>query len=361
MDPLQFSLLMKLTAERSSKVKEQVVSQKVGNRSGISGKGRTANNQKPVRRDREAGLSVAARLRHLVGYVPAALKIGLALVVAVLVFLGYRAAASASFFQVRNVETRGISRASQDSIVSTVKRDVSQSGVWRADLTALSAHLEQLPWVRTAIVTRVLPDGIRVRITERQPRVVVRNSSGRFEWVDEDAVVLNEMSPSDQMPSFFLRGWNEEQTSIARSENKERVRVFLALQNQFDTLGLSERVSEVNLIDTHDVRAQLAGDDSQIEIRLGAEDLGQRLKEALIVLDSERQTARGPLISYINMTQGKNKAIVGLVTGAHVSEAGPLNSEPEPQKTKPESVAEKNKDKDTKTRNQTKKQDQKRT
>jgi hypothetical protein len=107
------------------------------------------------------------------------------------------------------------------------------------------------------------------------------------------------------MPNFFLRGWNEDESASARSENKERVQKFLELETDWTALGLSERVSEVNLVDTHDVRAQLAGDDSQIEIRLGAQDLGQRLKKALTVLDSQRQTSRGPLISYIRYDSGQ--------------------------------------------------------
>jgi hypothetical protein len=64
------------------------------------------------------------------------------------------------------------------------------------------------------------------------------------------------------------------------------------------------------------VRVQLAGDDSQIEIRLGSQEQGVRLKKALTVLDAQRQTARGPLISYIDLSQGK-RAIVGLTTGNH--------------------------------------------
>lgn len=344
-------------------MRDQVVPQKVGNRSGISGKSRSAGSaQRPVRRDRDASLSIQARLRSLLGYVPAALKVGLVLAIAVLVFLGYRAAASASFFQIRKIETRGIARASNESIAAAVRHDVGETGVWRADLSALSAHLERLPWVRTAIVTRVLPDGIRVRITERQPRVVVRNSAGRFVWVDEDAVVLSEMMPTDQMPNFFLRGWNEDETAAARSENKERVQTFVELQNEWDGLALSERVSEVNLVDVRDVRAQLAGDDSQIEIRLGAQDHGQRLKKALAVLDSQRQTARGPLISYIDLTQGK-RAIVGLVSGAHVtdtSEPSAATTESTGVSTKTDKPTEKN-TKDAKARNQIKKSDQKRT
>ena len=306
-------------------MRDQVVSQKVGNRSGIGSKSKGAVTQKPVRRDRDSQISIGARLRNIVGYVPAALKVGLLVVVAALIFLGYRAAASASFFQIKTIEVAGASRLPNESVIAAVRREVEATGVWRADLSAVNLHLEKLPWVKTAVVTRVLPNGIRVRITEREPRVVVRTSEGKFVWVDEDAVVLSEMLPRDQVPPFFLRGWNEDAIPAAKTENIARVKKFLQLQTDWDALGLSERVSEVNLVDTRDVRAQLAGDDSQIEIRLGAEDLGQRLKKALSVLDSQRQTSRGPLISYIDFTQGK--AIVGLVSGTHVTEVPEAGNE----------------------------------
>ena len=294
-------------------MREQIVAQKVGNRSGI-GKSRSGAGQRPAKRG--ANESMATRFKSLLSYVPLALRIGVIAIIGLIAFVGYRAAASASFFQVRTIETRGLSRASADEIKNTVRRDVSETGVWRADLPALSKHLERLPWVRTAVVTRVLPDGIRVRITEREPKAVVRNAAGRFIWVDDDAVSLGEMSSTDQMPAFFLRGWNEDNSTTAQTENRERVRKFLELQRDWSAQGVSERVSEVNLLDLRDVRVQLAGDDSQIEVRLGSQDQSARLGKALTVLDAQRQTSRGPLISYIDLTQGK-RAIVGLVTGSH--------------------------------------------
>jgi cell division protein FtsQ len=292
-------------------LRDQVVAQKVGNRTGI-GKSRSGVGQRPAKR--APAESIGARLRSLLGYVPLALRISLIAIVGLVALVGYRAAASADFFQVRKVETRGAVRASTADIHAAVLRDVSQTGVWRADLQQVSKHLERLPWVRTAVVTRVLPDRIRVRITERQPRAVVRTGSGRFVWVDDDAVYLGEMSPTDQMPAFFLRGWNEDDSAAGQTENRERVGKFLELQKEWEAQGLSERVSELNLLDLRDVRVQLAGDDSQIEVRLGSQDQGARLKKALTVLDAQRQTARGPLISYIDLTQGK-RAIVGLVSG----------------------------------------------
>ena len=299
------------------------MAQKVGNRTGI-GKTKSSSTQRPARRDRETGEGIAARLRSLVGYVPLALRIGLIAIIALVGLVGYRAAASADFFKVRNVETRGAVRASNDEIKATVLRDVGETGVWRADLEQVSRRLESLPWVRTAIVTRVLPDGIRVRITERQPRAVVRTSGGRFMWVDDDAVFLGEMSPTDQMPAFLLRGWNEEESAAAQASNRERLRTFLEFQREWNAQSISERVSEVNLQDLRDVRVQLAGDDAQIEIRLGGQDQAARLSKALAVLDTQRQTSRGPLLSYIDVAQGK-RAIVGLITGNQMS-ADPSDS-----------------------------------
>jgi cell division protein FtsQ len=301
-------------------LREQVVPQKVGNRTGF-GKSRSGAAQRPAKR--ASGESIGARFRSLLTYVPTALRLAVIAVVCLLVVIVYRAAASASFFQIRKVETKGAARASVDDIQAVVRREVGTTGVWRADLQQLSQHLEQLPWVRTAIVTRVLPDGIRVRVTERQPRAVVRNGSGRFMWVDDDAVYLGEMAPTDHMPPFFLRGWSDDENS--RTENRQRVAKFLELQTAWEADGLSERVSEVNLMDLRDVRVQLGGDDSQIEVRLGSQEQGARLRKALAVLDAQRQTSRGPLISYIDLSQGK-RAIVGLVTGSHTIADGPDTS-----------------------------------
>lgn len=307
-------------------MREQVITHKVGNRSGLGTQRRpSTTTQRPTRRE-SGGEALAARFRAILGYVPGFLKLVLAIVVGILFFAGYRAAASASFFQVRNVEVRGTARMSADEIQALVRKDVEKTGVWRADLKGMNARLERLPWIRTAVVSRVLPDGIRVRIVERVPRAVVRTASGRFRWVDDDAVLLGEMLPTDQMPSFFLRGLNEEDPEGARKENRERVAKFLELQRDWDGAGLSERVSEVNLIDIRDIRAQLAGDNSQIEVRLGAQDHGKRLKDALEKLDEQKQSAHGSLVSYIDMSQEK-RAIFGMTSGAHASAAGePLNA-----------------------------------
>jgi cell division protein FtsQ len=194
---------------------------------------------------------------------------------------------------------------------------VARTGVWRADLSAISAELGRLPGVRRAVVSRVLPDRLRVRVIERVPVAVVRTSAGHFFWVDEEGVALGEMKPADSIPSFFIRGWNEEGTEEARSDNAERVQKYLEVAREWNAMGLSERVSEVNLTDARDVRAQLAGNDSQIEVRLGGQQLGARLKLALDTLDQYKQTPRGSSITYLDLQTGR--IVIGSSSGSKVS------------------------------------------
>ena len=291
-------------------MKEQVITPR-GGRSGASGKGRAGEIvQRPAKRGGvSSSRAKADGWRKVLVYLPLAGKITLAVIVGLLLFAGYRAAASASFFQARNVDVSGTKSVSADEIKAIVHKGVAQTGVWRADLDAISRDLKKVAWVKEAVVTRVLPDGLRVRITERGPRAIVRTSGGKFVWVDDDAFTLGPASPADRI---FMRGWDEDGGEGGRAQNRERVEKFLELTQDLEAKGISRRVSEVNLGDLRDVRAQLTGDDSQIEIQLGREDFGNRLKFALEELDRQRNTPVGPFILHINVAQGVEK-------GNHVS------------------------------------------
>jgi cell division protein FtsQ len=306
-------------------MKEQVISTRGQRRSPAQPKGFV---QRPARRDG----GPAARnfsLRAVFGYFPIALKIILSLLVVVTLFVGYRMAASAALFQVHKIDVTGANRTSAEEIESLTRRTVARTGVWRADLDAISRELSHLPGVRRAVVSRVLPDRLRVRVTERTPIAVVRNAAGHFVWVDDEGVTLGEMKPDDQMPAFFIRGWNEDGTEEGRKDNVERVQKYLELLHAWSAAGLSERVSEVTLLDVRDVRVQLAGKDAQIEVRLGSQDPGPRLKIALDALDVYRQTPRGSSITYVDLQTGR--VVIGFSSGSKVASeptaSNPANAE----------------------------------
>ncbi|MBA3320927.1 MAG: FtsQ-type POTRA domain-containing protein [Pyrinomonadaceae bacterium] len=308
-------------------LKEQVITPRAGRGSSGAVKGRGGGGgggvppQRPARRQPRGTMKKNTRV-NLRALAPVLVKVMLAVFVGVSIFWAYRTAASSAFFAVRAVEVGGTTRASKDEITTLVRRAASAHGVWDADLRTISREVGRQPWVRTAVVSRVLPSGLRVRVTERVPRAVARAQSGRLVWVDDDGVMVSHVSPNDEMPAFFLRGWDTTaETDAARAENKERVKKFLELMHEWEASALARRVSEVNLGDVRDVRAQLAGNDSEIEVRLGREDLTKRLRQALEVLDEQRATPRGPFITYVDMTRGKS-AVVGSKPNAVLSNTG---------------------------------------
>ncbi len=310
-------------------MREQVITQRAGrgNGSGTSNNLRAGvkgqQQRTPARRGRTSAAAPARAKKSVdwkkvLGYAPAVAKLTLAVIIGVLVFAGYRAAAAASFFQVKNVDVEGTSHVSRDEVKAAVGRGVGASGVWRADLERISREVRELPWVRAAVVSRVLPSGLRVRVTEREPRMIARTSGGRLVWVDEDGVTLGAATPGEH--DFFIRGLNEAGgDAFQQEQNRERMSLGMAFKKDWEQTGLSSRVSEVNLENLRDVRVQLAGDDARIEVRLnGGEDhmtnsSGEAAQEyvkmfgdALKTLDGERNTPRGQLVNYIVMTPGRS-------------------------------------------------------
>jgi cell division septal protein FtsQ len=292
-------------------MKEQVITSRAPRRASAQQKGFT---QRPARRDGSAnGRAGDFSPRALFAYVPKALKFIIALVVLLAAIIGYRMAASAALFQVQAIDVSGTSRTSAEEIQGLTRRALMRTGVWRADLSAISNELGRLPGVRHAVVTRVLPDRIRVRITERVPLAVVRTSGGHFVWVDDDGVMLGEIKADDHLPEFFIRGWNEESGEDARKENIEKVQKYLSLLKDWSAAGLAPRVSEVTMFDLQDVRVQLAGADSQIEVRLHADASAPYLSFALQQLDAYKETPRGSSITYLDVQ--KERVTIGSRSG----------------------------------------------
>lgn len=297
----------------------EIAQQRPVKRGSGSGGGRGAASSRKASKGGSSSWSKASAWMPFVG------KTLLVVCVLVVCFTAYRTASSSSFFQLRTVDVSGVSQGSEDQIKALVRRAGGAGGVWKADLHTISAELERQPWVRKAVVTRVLPSGLRVRITERTPRAVIRTSAGRFVWVDDDGVMTGTVAPTQNAPAFFMRGWDESGTESGRTENRRRVEKYLELSREWEAAGIASRVSEVNLDDLRDVRAQLTGDDSQIEVRLGRENLTKRLTQSLEALDEQRSTPRGPHITYIDMTQGK-RAVIGFKAHA-LSQGGAAASE----------------------------------
>src|SRR5262249_54631343 len=138
----------------------------------------------------------------------------------------------------------GGSDSVRPEIERSVRKMVNALGLLDVDLSAIRQKIETMPRVRSALVARVLPDGLFVRVTERKPAVVVRRESGRMVWLDEDAVEMGEYSelitdgsaetPAQVPPvaDGFIEG---SRSQAAVTEDKERISIYKQIERDFST------------------------------------------------------------------------------------------------------------------------------
>lgn len=220
------------------------------------------------------------------------------------VLMGYRTVTASGFFEVRNVEVRGTSRASRDEISKIVDSAATKTGAWNADLDEIRGRVEKVTFVRSASVSRVLPNGIRVDVVEKKPEAVVSLASGNF-LIDSDGEIIT-AAKDEQMPAV-IRGWDESKTEKAIRDNLQRVKLYQKMVSQWSEFGLLQRVKEVNLSDTQEPVAVIEDSGSRISISLAKDNLGKSLKSAIEAVAGKGEKIRSvnaagvyPVIEYLN-------------------------------------------------------------
>ncbi|MBA2621188.1 MAG: FtsQ-type POTRA domain-containing protein [Acidobacteria bacterium] len=232
-------------------------------------------------------------------FVPLVFIVAILFCIGFLSFMGYRTVTASSFFDVKTIDVRGTTRLQRDDIAKIVSRDAEKSGVWKADLARIKADVEKLTLVKSAVVSRVLPDGLRVNISERVPRAVVHLNSGDF-WADDDAVILGAVGKSEERPPFNLTGWDESKTEKAMKDNQERVKIYAKMLEDWQNFDLAKRVSTVDMKDLQEPQAFVQDSGEQVAIILPRENFGKRLQTGL-----ERIAGKGKNVKSIDLSNQK--------------------------------------------------------
>lgn len=224
---------------------------------------------------------------------PAALLAALLLAI-----VGYNAMAGSHLFQMRRVVVSEASEQLRADVEQTVRRVVGQSRLLDIDLASLRQKVEAVPRVRAAAIARVLPDGIFVRVVERQPVVLVRRESESLVWLDEDAIEMGDFTDlsidsgtgeAREIPPV-ARGFSEgTRTQAAIAEDRERIAVFKQIENEFreSPNPLWNLIDQIDLTFTRDVNLRLAH--PPVMIHVGSRDFRKRFEKALQVLQAIKQ------------------------------------------------------------------------
>ena len=171
------------------------------------------------------------------------------------------------------IELTGNHIVTREAVLQQFVRDRNRS-VLRIPLDVRRSQLEQLSWVESASVQRILPNTIRVELTERTPIAFLR-SGAELALIDAHGVILSRPSGED-LHFPIVTGLSD---SMPREERERRMQTYQEFLRDVDVVraGSSDRVSEADLSNAKDLRAVMTGlssptDAQAVTIHFGSGD-----------------------------------------------------------------------------------------
>jgi cell division protein FtsQ len=176
------------------------------------------------------------------------------------------------------IEIQGNRFVPPEAIAEKFSADMGRSVV-RVPLTERREALETLPWVEDAHVQRVMPNRIRVDVTERTPVAFLRTGS-ELSLVDGQGVILDKPAEGEfRFP--VVAGIGE---ATPRATREQHMNLYVQFMEEIEKVqpGAADHVSEVDISDASDVRVTLTGMGSApgsaapILVHFGDSDFGNR-------------------------------------------------------------------------------------
>ncbi len=171
------------------------------------------------------------------------------------------------------VEILGVKHAAREFIASTFDRDYGRS-IYLMPLRQRREELLRLQWVKDARVTRVWPNRLQVRVTEREPVAFVQlPDENTFPLIDTDGFILRpETQESLNLPIL---------TGITRQQSPEdrRVRVRRLQKLIFDAGELSAKISEVDASDPDNLKVMQDAGGKAVTLIIGNRYFKRRLEK----------------------------------------------------------------------------------
>lgn len=177
------------------------------------------------------------------------------------------------------IELRGNHIVSREAVLLAFARDRNRS-VLRIPLDARRAEIEKLDWVESASVERILPNRVRVELTERTPIAFFRSGT-ELALIDAYGVILDRPDAEDlRFP--IVTGLSD---TMPREEREKRMQTYQDFLRNIDVVrsGSSECVSEVDLSNAKDLRVVMTGlasptDTQAVTVHFGTGDFAGKFR-----------------------------------------------------------------------------------
>jgi cell division protein FtsQ len=177
------------------------------------------------------------------------------------------------------IEVNGNRIVSREGVLQQFVHDRNRS-VLRVPLDARRGQLEQIPWVESASVQRILPNRLRIELTERTP-VAFARIGNELALIDAHGVILDRPR-GEELHFPIVSGVSED---LPRDQREKRMQTYEEFLRDIDLVrgGSSDRVSEVDLSNPKDLRVVMtglanAGDSQAVTIHFGAGEFTGKYK-----------------------------------------------------------------------------------
>ena len=174
------------------------------------------------------------------------------------------------------IEVAGIHNVTRSQVIDVMGADIGRN-VFFVPLADRKRQLEDIPWVESATVMRLLPNRIKVQITERKPVAFVQIGS-KISLIDANGVVMDTPAGAKEKYSFpVIVGAGEGEPLSTRAA---RMKIYMDLVHDLDSGGAhySQDLSEVDLSDPEDVKVVAADPSGEVLIHLGSSNYLDRYK-----------------------------------------------------------------------------------
>jgi cell division protein FtsQ len=186
-----------------------------------------------------------------------------------------------------HLAVEGIANVPYAQVLEVFGADIGRN-IFFVPLAERKKQLEEIPWVESAAVMRLLPNHLKVQVRERTPVAFVRISS-KVLLIDPSGVLLELPARSSKKYSFpLITGMQESEPLSTRAA---RMKIYSRLVDALDAggAGYSRYISEVELSDPEDVKLTVSDPDGAVLVHLGDEQFLDRYRTYLAHVQEWRQ------------------------------------------------------------------------
>ncbi len=175
-----------------------------------------------------------------------------------------------------DIEIGGNQNVTRAQVMEVMGADIGRN-VFFVPLEERKKQLEQIPWVESATVMRLLPDHLRVDVKERTPVAFVQLGP-KVALIDASGVLMDLPARSQTKYSFpVIVGTTDAEPLSTRAA---RMKIYNSLIRDLDADGsnYSKDLSEVDLSDPDDVKVTVGDPAGAVLLHLGSSNFLERYK-----------------------------------------------------------------------------------